>query len=182
MIKAMKRKYLKNTKGMSTVEFVISFFVFILLFSFIFDLFFIAYRQYAISNEANKLIRVISMQNGALPTVPDNYPGGADNYLTTNEIYQRLDDKFKILGATDYSVKIKAEDESLPSGERVIVLPNATGIKTDYRNYIKIEIDYEYKWGLWSQLINKDLKGNMSVSRTGFAEYKFDYDDWEGER
>lgn len=177
-----KFNHIKNTKGASSIEFVISLFVFIMLFSFMFDLFLLAYKQYSVSKEANSIIRILSIQSGTLPSTPLNFPGGNNNYLTTIEMNNRIKDKFNGIGITDYTVKVKAEDKSLPSGERVMTLPSLVGIKTDYRDYIKLEITYNYKWGLWSQFIPGDLEGKMNVSRTGFSEYKFDNTDWDGEK
>ena len=179
-----KLKYIKNTKGASSIEFVISLFIFILLFSFVFDLFFIAYRQYAVSKEANNLIRIVTTQSGVLKNAPNNFPGGDDNYLTVKEMSDRIKDKFSGMGITNYNVAISAESDIMPGVEKIILLPNvsSSGIQTDYRDYIKVSINYEYKWGLWSQLLPTELKGNMTVSRTGFSEYKFDYNDWDGEK
>lgn len=178
------KNYIKNTKGASSVEFISSLFIFVMVMSFVFDLIFIGYKQFAVSIESNKLIRILNTQSGSMTSVPANFPGGSSNYITVSKLSKMVDDKMDNLGINDYTFKITAEDPTAPGGERYIYLPNSNsqGIKTDYRGYISIEIKYKYKFNIWSQFIPGNLEGNATVSRSGFAEYKFDYNIWDGEK
>lgn len=176
-----KSKYLKSVKGASSVEFVIALTVFIFLFSFMFDLILLSYKQFAISTEANKLIRVLTVQSGTSSSMPSNYPGSYANYMNPTQMYDRITRKFDNLGIKkqDFTVKIKTQNDN--GTEKIIVLPNSSGIKSDYKAYITIEINYKYKWNLWSQLIPGELKGEHTISRSGYSEYKNYYDKWENE-
>lgn len=178
----------KSKRGMSTIEFVIGLFIFIILFSFLFDLFLVSYRNYAVSNEATKLIRVLSNQSGIKRFSEPNFPGGDEAYLTVNEMYDRINRKLTSLGISDdewkaiIRVKNKKASTSTKEIKRTYVLKKDTaGIVSDYRDYIELEIQYNYKWSIWSQFLPTEIEGSNDVVRYGFSEYKADYATWEGE-
>lgn len=170
------RKTLANKKGMSTIEFAISLLVFIMLFSFVFDLFLITYKQYAIAEQTTQMARQIAKQSGVEASTPYNFPGGDENYYTTTELYQTMDKKMSKLNISksDWSIVIKTLDKSQPSGfqkKQFTLIPNHSGIRTNYRDYITVEVTYNYKWGLWSQFIPGEVRGKTVVERSAFSEY-----------
>lgn len=178
----MKKKMInsiKNKKGMSSIEFVICCMIFVLLFSFIFDLFLITYRQFTISQETTQIVRQLGKQSGIKNITPFNFPGGDENYLTTSELYKQIDDKMSGIGVDkdDWQLQIFYTPNNLSGqvGERGIVLtPAQQGFNTNYRDYITVKLTYHYKWGLWSQIIPGDKKGVTVVERSAFSEYNHD--------
>lgn len=183
-IKNLKNK-IKEKKGMSTIEWAICIFIFIMLVSFLFDLYFISYKQFRVSAEASNLMRVISNQSGIEENTPYNYPGGDENYLTVDEAYDRLDNAFKGLGISesDWDMQVSMRDKASATVEdkTVSIKKGESGIKGDYRDYVSLNIVFKYKWGLWSQMVPTDISGTIMVERHGFAEWKEDYNTWEGE-
>lgn len=184
-IKNIKNK-IKNKKGLSTIEWVLCILIFITLVSFLFDLYFISYKQFRVSAETSNLMRVISNQSGVEALTPNNYPGGDENYLTVDEAYDRLDTAFKGLGIgeDDWDVQVSMRNKTASTIEnRTIALEKGQpGIKADYRDYITLKVSFKYKWGLWSQMVPADITGVINVERHGFAEWKEDYNTWEGEK
>ena len=174
------KKRLVNQKGISTVEFVISFLVFIMLFSFIFDLTLITYKQYVISEQATQMAYQIAKQSGIEKTTPYNFPGGAENYYTTTELYNVMERKMSNLQipSSDWSVVISSEDKSAPSYAQLksfTLAQNHSGLRSNYRDYISVKVTYNYKWGLWSQFVPGEVIGTMVVERHAFSEYNHDY-------
>lgn len=177
---------IKNKKGLSTIEWVICMLIFLMFVSFLFDLFFISYKQFRVSAEGTNLMRVISNQSGIEDNTPYNYPGGDENYLTVDEAYDRLNETFKGLGISedDWEMEVSMRDKTLATIEdtTVIIEQGASGIKGDYRDYVTLKITFKYKWGLWSQMVPTDITGTIVVKRHGFAEWKEDYNTWVGEK
>lgn len=173
------KKIIANKKGMSTIEFAISLMVFIMLFSFIFDLILITYKQYAVAEQTTQMVRQIAKQSGCTNSTPYNFPGGAENYYTTTELYNIMKKKMDNLNIPegDWSVTIKTTDKSQPvqNQNRLFILtPTHSGLNTNYGNYIAVETTYNYTWGLWSQFMPTKVKGQMVVERGAFAEYNHD--------
>lgn len=174
------RKKLVNQKGISTLEFVISFLVFIMLFSFIFDLTLITYKQYAISEQATQMAHQIAKQSGIELSTPYNFPGGGENYYTTTELYDVMERKMSNLSipSSDWSVVISSKDKSAPSYAQIksfTLARNHTGIRSNYGDYVSVKVTYNYKWGLWSQFVPGEVAGTMVVERHAFSEYNHDY-------
>lgn len=116
MLNNIKKK-LANRKGMSTIEFAISLMVFIMLFSYVFDLCLITYKQYAVAEQATQMARQIAKQSGVEKTTPYNFPGKGDNYYTMPELYNIMERKMDNLNIpeSDWTVRISVVDKSQPS-------------------------------------------------------------------
>lgn len=179
MLNKIKKK-LANQKGMSTIEFAISLMVFIMLFSYIFDLCLITYKQYAVAEQATQMARQIAKQSGVERTTPFNFPGGAENYYTVSELYSIMERKMGNLNIpnSDWTVKVSTVDKSQPSqmqNKNLILVKNpganTPNLRTNYRDPISVEVTYNYTWGLWSQFIPGIAKGTTVVERSSFSEY-----------
>lgn len=178
---------LKNQKGISTLEFAICLMIFILVFSFFFDLFLIGYRQYTVSREVTNISRIVADQSGSLSVTPKDFPGGPDSYFTTTKLYKKLNSTFQGLGIgkNDWNMRMRIKTKNPKTGKSLYktaaITPGAPGIACDYRDYIEIIVDYNYKWSLWNQFLPKSmqLKGSNEISRQVFSEYKADYSKWE---
>lgn len=175
MLNKIKKK-LANQEGMSTIEFAISFLVFIMLFSFIFDLSLITYKQYVVSEQATQMARQIAKQSGCENATPNNFPGGNANYYTQLELYKVMERKMSNLKIpnSDWKVVVKSKSSAGSSSTRQFTLSNNVnnkGIQTQYRDYITVQVTYNYTWGLWSQFIPTTAKGQTIVERSAFSEY-----------
>ena len=179
MLNKIKKK-LANQKGMSTIEFAISLMVFIMLFSYIFDLCLITYKQYAVAEQATQMARQIAKQSGVERTTPFNFPGGDENYYTMTELYDIMNRKMGNLNIpeSDWNVRVSVVDKSQPSQsqKRTILLQknpgqNTPNLRTNYRDPISVEVTYDYSWGLWSQFIPGIARGTTVVERSSFSEY-----------
>lgn len=170
MIKKIKER-ISNKKGMSTIEFAISLMVFILIFSYIFDLVLITYNQYSISEQTTQIARQIAKQSGCLRITPYNFPGGEKNYYSTTELYNIMNEKMTKLGITEdkWDIVIKT------NGKSFTLTPTSPGFNTEYGEYISVETIYNYEWGLWSQFLPKAVEGKTVVNRGAFSEYNHDF-------
>lgn len=173
---------LKECKGISSIDYIISFLVFILLVSFVFDMFLIGYKQYQVSRVATTLVRDMAKQSGLKSTVPYNFPGADNNYMTTNEAYNYISTEMKNMGIDTWNTQVTMTNRSDKKSYSFTLANNYPGYNTDYRGEISITINYDYKWGLWSQLAPGITGGSRTVTRTGFGEYKHDYTSWKGEQ
>lgn len=173
-------KYIANKKGMSTIEFIISFMVFIMLFSYIFDLCLITYKQYAVAEQTSQIARQVSKQSGCEKVTPFNFPGGNENYYTQLELYRIMERKMNNLNipATDWNIIVKTKTAS--GGIKQVTLTNSTannGIKAQYRDFITVQVTYNYEWGLWSQFVPGTIEGKTIVERSAFCEYNHNLND-----
>lgn len=173
------KKELLNKKGMSTIEFAISLMIFIFIFSFIFDLCLITYNQYAVSEQTTQMARQIAKQSGLESATPQYFPGGNNNYYTSSEIYDIMKRKMNNLNVSedDWNIAIKYEDKSNASQIQIKQFNltsenlNNFNVRTNYGDFITIEVTYNYTWGLWSQFIPNIVKGTTVVERSAFSEY-----------
>ena len=81
------------------------------------------------------------------------------------------------ISESDWSIVIKTLDKSKPSQiqKKQFTLTNThKGIRTNYRDYITVEVTYNNTWGLWSQFIPGVAKGTTVVERSAFSEYNHD--------
>ena len=178
------RKKLKETKGISSLEFVIGFLIFVILFSFLFDFFFIAYRQHQVSRLTTDITREIAIQSGIKNKTPTNYPGGDKNYITTAEAYDTISKYMNAIGVKDYTVTVSLKDRnsSTSTAKTFILTRDIGGYNTDYRGEVSVSINYKFKWGLWRSFVPTIQEGERTVTRTAFGEYKHDYSSWKGEQ
>lgn len=166
------KEKIKNNKGMSTIEFAISLMVFLLLFSFIADLFIITYRQYMVTEQTTRITRQIAKQSGVEASTPYNFPGGDGNYYTTGELYAVLRKQLRKLNIADDDWTV----EVITTSSRFKLGSNQSGIRMNYRDPITVKIAYQYKWGLWSQFIPNLMKGETVAERSAFCEYNHNLD------
>lgn len=182
MFNEIKQK-IKERKGSSTIDFVISLLIFIILFSFVFDFFFIAYRQHQVSRLTTDVTRVVALQSGVLPKAPRNYPGGEMNYYAIDDLDTGILRYMEDLGITNYKVTISMQDRNSNSSpvKSFVLSSSSSGYNTDYRGEITVTIEYNFKRGIWRNLF-PIADGHRVVTRTGYGEYKHDYNSWKGER
>lgn len=140
-------------------------------------MFLITFRQYKIAEQTTLITRQIAKQSGCEQNTPYNFPGGDGNYYTQLELYRSMSKKMNDLKVPDSDWKIVVKSKNDSGGTKQVTLTNSysnKGIRTNYRDYITVEVTYNYQWGLWSQFIPGVAKGRTVVTRSAFSEYNHD--------
>lgn len=169
---------LKEKKGMSTLEFVICFMLFLTVFNFLADMMLICYKQYVVTSACTEMVRQIGTQGGISNTVPINYPGLDRNYLTYKEINAWIDD----LNSTYYleadEVYAEISYYTDPGNPDSMVTYNTKDTKTTlylpYGSYVSLTVYYPVNWQYISIASGKDVRSMFSVTK----EYVTDYVSW----
>ena len=182
MLNKLRRK-LREREGSSMIEFAMALFIFVIVTAFIVDMLFVGHKRFLIARETTDISRTLAVQGGVASAVPVGYPGGDRAYLTSKELYLKLDDTMS--GANierdEWSVKLT---EYNTSGEiiRNIQLTPQTSFKIDYMNSMDIEIDATYNWKLMRIITAGALdEAGVGAKRHAVSEFKYNFDEWEGE-
>lgn len=166
------------------IEFAIALTVFVLLTAFLVDMLFVGHKRFLIARETTDISRTLAVQGGVASAVPAGYPGGDRAYLTSRELFLKLDE-------TMSGANIKREEwtahltEYNKAGEKIreIQLTPQTSFKIDYMNSMDIEIDAEYNWKLMRIITAGVLdEAEVGAKRHAVSEFKYDFDKWEGEQ
>lgn len=168
-------KKIKDKKGMATIEFVASILLILILFVFTYDTFRIAYKYYVANQQLNYIVRTIAIQGGVQSEVPTGFPG---KYYTSSDIVYSIQDNFDRAGvkSDEYTVMISGNGKETK-------LNNNTNLKVDYKKGVNIEVKVKYNWTLFrniAKMINNGER-DLSVKRYAVSEFKYDYNNWEGE-
>lgn len=181
----MKKKLKNNNKkGSSAIEFVFGLLVFVILVGFTSDIVVITNKQYVVSQTANEIVRQMSLQGGIKRTTPVGFPGGTGAYTSSAELKKLLDSRFADEGikVEEWNLELTEYDASgyLVSKK---TLSNTTNFEIDYRNNFDIKITYNYHWGLLGNIVPTMSKDRtVEQKRSAVSEFKYDYNDWKGEK
>lgn len=170
-----KRKFL-DKKGMSTLEFAICLMMFIIIFTFLADVFLIIYKQYAVTSATSEISRQIGVQGGIAPQIPENYPGLEKNYLSYKELNKWVSDinnsYFKEDGEA-YVLITYYKDPNDPT-TKVTIDPRTANeaIYLPYGSYLSVTTYYPVRWTYWLSWFGGDDGENMaSVTKDYITEY-----------
>jgi hypothetical protein len=182
MFTKIKNK-LKDKKGSAVIEFAIALIIFVTLTAFLVDMLMVGGKRFLIARETTEISRVIGIQGGVSSAVPTGYPGGDRAYMTSLELYKRIDsrmEKSKI--ETDEWVATLTEYDKTGREIREIHLTPQTSFKVDYMNSMDIKIGATYNWTLMSYITGGLLDdAEVGAKRHTVSEFKYDFDKWEGE-
>lgn len=172
-------KKLSEKKGMGTLEFVICLMLFLIIFTFLADMFLILYKQYVTTSACSEIVRQIGIQGGISPQCPENYPGLEKNYLTYNELnnwIKDLNDSFFVEDDSIYCEIAYYEDPTNPNSKKIINPKNSVDtIYLPYGSYISVTVYYPQTWSFWASLTGGLLHGStFSVTK----EFVTDYVSW----
>lgn len=171
----MKNKishFIEDKRGAGAIEQTIILLIFVALFCFTNDIILVAYKQYAISEVANKVTRRIAVQGGALASVPKNYQDAdGEHYSTKQDIVDSLNE---FLLGMDANIK-KVSVINTKTNKRYELLNNgkASYPRIDYREKFHIIIEYEYEWSLVQNLFPTNPI-QMHVDRFSVGEFNYD--------
>lgn len=183
MITRLKRKIL-NKEGSSVIEFALGLMIFVALTAFVVDLLIVGHKRYIIAQETTDISRVLGVQGGVLSSVPTGYPGGSKTYTTSDELSKRIASKLEGTGIENdkWSVILTKYDKQGVAIQR-IPLSDKSNLKVDYMESLDIEIKAEYKWKFLEYTIGELAKEqNVGAKRHAVSEFKYNFDEWEGER
>ncbi|WP_442637631.1 hypothetical protein [Rossellomorea marisflavi] len=183
MIKRIREK-IKNKEGSSYIEFAIGLMLFVCLTAFTIDLLFVGHKRFIIAQETTDIARVLSVQGGVLSSTPTGYPGGSETYSNSQRIYKRIQSRLE--GADiqpgDWEVHLtKYNKQGKPV--QSVLLNKDTNLKVDYMESMDVEIKAGYKWKFLEYTIGEVAKKqNVGAVRHSVSEFKYNFDNWEGER
>lgn len=166
------RKTLKNKKGSISINYLVSFLIFLVVVSFMFDMFVLSYKQFMINKECTAISNQIGHQSGIMNTTPFNFPGGDESYVTVKELYDNVDSFMRRFEVKDWSVEISSEGKE---NHYLLLDPSSSGFNCDYGDYILVKINYNYKWNLWSNVISRNLESSYVMKSNATGEYLHDF-------
>ena len=164
------RSKLKNKKGMGTIEFIVVMTIFIGIFGFFIDSFYILNQHYVASREVNIVTRQVAMQGGVMTSPPEGYNRFGQDYATGVSIHKRVSKRMAGVGAEDYRIMISPHDENGASlGWQE--LNSASNIPLPYQENFELALSYKYKWNIMSQIIpGMDGERTTTLVRSGVSE------------
>lgn len=173
-------KNLKAKKGASTIEFLNSMLIFIILFISAIELFFLGYKYIAISSFANSLVQVISIQGGIQETSPTGYETASVKYVNTQDIFNTVESVAQSMGQDKSSLTIKIRYQKSQSDGSVVyntvTLNNNSNIKIEYGNWFEITVECKLENILTGELVPIDTSlSTISRTKGGVSQFEFDY-------
>lgn len=172
---------LKNKKGFITIEYVMSLLIFVLLFSFVFDLTLLTVQRNRATNILQSMVRVVQVQSGLETSTPANFPSIGNSYLTTSTFIANSKTLFSDVGINPDTVKIELSG-TLSNGNPVSTeLSPTTTIQLKYKTPFTVRLTYDHSFSIWSHFVPGLRSCEQTITSVGLAEYKQNYDIWEGE-
>ena len=181
MVKQIKEK-LKNKKGMLSIEYMISFLVFLVLLTFTVDLAVLSVKRNQMTKFSQTVVRQIKVQSGALATMPTNFAGSDSSYVTSSDLTSAFTRKLTDLGLSTANASIVIEGTSRTGSPRTYTFQPGRTASADlkYQTPFTVTLKFKYKWGFFSSFLT-DSEGMMTVVSSGYTEYNQNADQWEGE-
>lgn len=172
---------LKNKKGMISIEYVMSFLTFIILISFVYDLAIIVTQRNRAVNVLQDIVRVVQVQSGVETSTPTYFPTVGNSYLRSDVFVSRAQSLFANLGIDPDTVVIEIVGTDL-NGNPITreVTPNQS-IQLKYKTPFTVRVSYNYSFSIWSNFAPGFNDCQQSITSTGLAEYKQNFDNWDGE-
>lgn len=156
------------------VEFTMVVMIFLTVFAIGFDFIMLGYKYMNVSNYANDLVRVFSVQGGAHSTTPNGFQGGATAYKTLNEIKAEKNAFAKTIGSSSSDVKVSVAYKN-PSSARVEVdIDRINSFMVDYLTPFEVIVEYTPKLELLSNF-NVSLTRKIKRVKMGVSEYVQNY-------
>lgn len=169
----MLNKLFKDKSGAGAIEQTIILLIFVMLFCFVYDIILVAYKQYAISEAANTITRVIAVQGGVLSQKPVGYQDATGKTYKTRK--QVVDSLSEYLLGMDANLKA-LEITNTRTNKKVDLMDNNSAIKIDYKDKFHIYIEYTYSWDLTQNIVPSLAKDAKAVVER-YSVGEFNYDD-----
>lgn len=170
----IKKRMENPKKGAHAIEVIIGMLIFILLFGFFFDMFYITNKQFTVDRQIGILSRTIAVQGGVKRSAPTGY---SDNeaYMTSAEMSAHIQRVMRDIDIEpdEYHVMVTRYNEhNQPVDMRA--LNAATQFEVDYEQRFELYISYNYKWTLMGQLV-PGMGGTREAvrRRSNVSEYRY---------
>lgn len=169
-----------------SIPYVIELMIFVILFAFVFDLLFVCYRDYIASQTLNTITRQIGIQGGVTSeNAPVGYPDdNGRNYSNSSEMVNLINDRFEDVGINSWELQVIGKNYNINSNskdnERAYTLRNNSNIRIDYQDEIEVVLTYSQSWPSLGKVFNIP-DAHRSFSQLTTSEFKYNYDEWEGE-
>lgn len=157
----------KKKKGLSSLEFVISILIFMLLFAPFIDIVVIGVKFGASTQAVQHVTRIVGVQGGMLSSAPTGYPGGATSYNTGSQVDNQVTNMLSKAGIKegDYSIKVGGS-------------PITSGVAYDYMDDIDVTMRVNYKWEMLSMMLPGEFDFYLTNNRSTVSEFRYRYDSW----
>lgn len=166
---------LKEKKGVSTIEIVIGMLIFLIALCFLTDLLMLLWKFSVIGHTTTQVARLTGIQGGALTSSPPSWPGGNANYTTISDVQGIVEDKFQSAGIASNEWNMSIERGSIGSGG------TKASERIDYTENFEVVTTVDYRWDFVSNILPIDLNQTITAKRPAMSEWKYNYDNWEGE-
>lgn len=174
-------KPLKNKRGMLMIEYVMSFMIIVMLISFLYDLTLVVVQRNRAMTVLQSMARVVQVQSGIEPTRPTYFPTTGDSYLRSSVFMQRATALLEGTGIDSTGISIEITGTNLSGSSVTEVVDAHTDLQLKYKTPFTIKLTYEHQFTLWAQFIPGLERVQQEITTVGLAEYKQNFDNWEGE-
>lgn len=157
MLEKIKDKYIKlkkktEKKGMNTLEFMFIMLIFMLMLGFFFDMFIILNQHYVAEREASIITRQIAMQGGVEVHEPSNYNRFGQDYATSLNIHQRVNNRLDGVNIENYTLYINRHSND--TEDSWMELTPGTILPIPYQENFEFVLEYEYEWLVMGQFLD----------------------------
>lgn len=159
-------KAVNNKKGEQAIIMVIGFMIMLLLLTFFLDVVVISRKHAALSDTAGMIARLAALQGGVLDSAPNGYDSA---YTNRSELLDKIAVSLKSAGISKQAVNVEINGKDIFKTETD---------KLDYGSIITVTMKLRYSFKYISAIPTKE----MNVVRVAISEFKYRYDDWDGDR
>ena len=180
-MKSSFKKVLKEKRGFFTIEYVMSLLIFIILFSFVYDLTLIVVQRNRATNVLQSMVRVVQVQSGLEPTVPTYFPTVGNSYLRSETFLNNSKRLLSDLGINPDSVVVSLSGTSIDGSSLDAEVKADSNLQLKYKTPFTVKLTYRYQFTIWSNFVPGLNDCEQTLTSVGYAEYKQNYDEWDGE-
>ena len=167
---------MKTEKGFTTIEALIAIIVLVPFVIGTCEIIMFGFRKATTAKVATTVSKIIGIQGGTLNKAPDGYPGGEAGYYTPKELQTLIQKQLDTCGIQD------GEWELLINRQPIISSSMAKKTaELDWMTEIEVTLKSTYSWPLVSSILNTSIDTPLYSNRCMFSEWKYNYDEWQGE-
>ena len=151
--------------------------IFLITLCFLTDLLILLWKFSVIAQTTTQVARISGIQGGVLLSPPNDWPGGTKNYVTISKMEQIVGDKFATadVSSNEWNVKIGNEGNIGKNGR-------TETNEINYTDDFTIETTVDYRWDFTSNILPfVNLKQTITAKRPAMSEWKYNYEEWDGE-
>lgn len=135
--------------------------------------FMIVQQKIQTSNQvATEVARIAGIQGGILNRAPQGYPGGDRAYVNNRNITDIINEVLREvgIGEGDYELTINNTRVNNSSGSNRI----------EYKRPVNVKLTIKYDYMFLGRILNW-RENRFSSKRVSVSEWKYDYNNWDGE-